>query len=246
MLGAHDEVILADGEPPRLGKPSNPETLKYLLVHNSGDDLSSVYVSVVEPYESASNLRSIERVPVEPASEDIEGMAAVAIRIEHADGAVDHVLSAHDGSVARRIGDLQFAGQWGFVRVRDGKTEAAVLVGGTLLSGDDFALWPPVARYEGVIADMDREMDEHNCIYTDADLPTDDALAGNWLRIANDGGQDACYEIKAIRRENGRTVIDLGATTFIRCVRAPEDYDAGYTYNFEVGDTFTIPVTARL
>ena len=189
---------------------------------------------------------SIERLPVEPASEDVEGMEAVAIRIEHADGAVDYVLSAHDGSVARRIGDLQFAGQWGFVRVRDGKTEAAVLVGGTLLCGGDFELRPPLAQYEGTITDMDREMDEHNLIYTDADLPAGDALAGNWLRIANDGGQDACYEIKAIRRERGRPVIVLGDTSFIRCVKDPESYEAGYTYNFEVGDTFTIPVVARL
>lgn len=246
MLGACDEVILADGEPPRLGKPNNPEALKYLLVQNSGDDLSSVYVSVIEPYQGASNLRSIERLPVEPASEDVEGMDAVAIRVEHADGVVDYVLSAHDGSVARRIGDLQFAGQWGFVRVRDGKTEAALLVGGTLLCGGDFELRPPLAQYEGTITDMDREMDAHNCIYTDADLPAGDALAGNWLRIANDGGQDACYEIKAIHRERGRTVVVLGDTTFIRCVKDPESYEAGYTYNFEVGDTFTIPVVARL
>ena len=88
---------------------------------------------------------------------------------------------------------------------------------------------------------MDRDMGDHNCIYTDADLPPGDVLAGNWVVIANDNAQDACYEIKSVRRENGRTALDLGDITFIRSVKDPRDYSAGYSYNFEVGQSFTIP-----
>jgi len=96
----------------------------------------------------------------------------------------------------------------------------------------------------GTITDMDREMDDHNCLYTNAKLPVGDALAGSWMRIANDGKQDACYEIRSVRREKGRTVIDLGDITFIRQVKDPKNYDAGYIYNFEVGQTFSVPVWA--
>ncbi len=112
------------------------------------------------------------------------------------------------------------------------------------LYGTDFRLELPVAQYQGIITDMDLDMDEHNCVYTDLELPVGKALAGNWLDIANDGGQDARYEIREIRREAGRTVIDLGDITFIRSVKNPENYEAGYIYNFEIGNSFTIPAAA--
>jgi len=244
MLGAHHEVMLADGEPPLLGKPNNPKVLKYLLVHDSGEDVASVYASVIEPYQRHSKLESIRRMPMEPPADDIDGMEAVAIEVKHSAGVTDYILSAHDGSVTRRVAGMEFAGQWGFVRTRDGKTEAAYLVGGTLLAGNDFRLESAVAQYEGIIAEMDREMDDHNCIYTDAQLPEGQMLTGSWLKVTNDGGQDACYEIKDIRSENGRTAIDLGDITFIRSVKDSTNYELGYIYNFEVGDHFTIPTMA--
>ena len=244
MLGAHDEVILSDGEPPILGKPNNPKILKYLIVHDSGEDLASVYASVIEGYEGTRNIKSIRRLQIEPAADDVEGMEAVALEIEHGDGIIDYILSAHDGSVTRKVGDIEFAGQWGFVRTRNGKTEVAYLVAGTLLAGKDFKLQVPAAQYEGIITDMDLEMDEHNCIYTDIELPIGNALVGNWIDIENDGGQDACYEIREVRREDGRTVIDLGDITFIRSIKDPANYEAGYIYNFEVGNTFAMPAAA--
>ncbi|NOZ19759.1 MAG: hypothetical protein GXP25_01585 [Planctomycetes bacterium] len=241
MLGNNDEVILATAEPPRLGKLDNPETLKYLLVHNSGRDVASVFVSVIEPFVGESKLASINRVPVEPSTDDIEGMEAVALAIQHTDGTMDTVFSAHDGSVLRKAGAFEFAAEWAFARVRDGRVVYALLVGGTKLTGKGLCIEAPTAFMTGTITDMDREMDDHNCITTDAELPVGDTLAGSWMRIANDGKQDACYEIRSVRREKGRTVIDLGDITFIRQVKDPKNYDAGYIYNFEVGQTFAVP-----
>lgn len=244
MVGDHDEVILATGEPPRLGKLDNPEALQYLLVNNRGENVASVFASVIEPFEGESSLASINRIPVEPAADDVEGMQAVALEIRHKDGTVDHVFSAHDGSVLRRAGGFEFAAGWAFVRMRRGRVAGALVIEGTRLAGKGLTIELPVAHMTGVVADMDRKMDSHNCIYTDTVLPPGDVLAGSWMRIANDGGQDACYEIHSVRRESGRTVVDLGDITFIRQVKDPNDYDAGYTYNFEVGQTFAIPAWA--
>jgi hypothetical protein len=241
MLGKHDEVILATGQPPRLGKPNNPETLKYLLVHNSGKDLASVFVSVIEPYRGRSNLTGIRRLTVTPAGDDVSGMEAVALEVEHRDGTVDTIMSAHDNATLRRAGDYEFAGTWAFVRRRGARVLHACLADGTRLAGRGLKIVLPEARTTGEIVDMDRKMSLHNCIYTDTLLPPGDALAGKWLRIANDGRQDSCYEIRAVRRENGRTAIDLGDITFIRQVKNPKDYSAGYIYNFEVGQRFSIP-----
>jgi len=244
MLGDHDEVILATGEPPRLGKPDNPEFLKYLLVHNRGKDVASVFTAVIEPFDGESNLAEIKRIPVHPAADDVDGMDAVALEIRHADGTLDYVFSAHDGSVLRKASDFDFAAEWAFVRVRRGRVVYAFIVAGTRLGGKGIRIKLRHAYLKGTISDFDREMDDHNCIYTKASLPLGDALAGSWMRIANDGGQDACYEIHEVRREKGRTVLDLGDITFIRQVKDPKNYDAGYLYNFEQGQAFTIPAWA--
>ena len=246
MLGRHDEVILATGEPPRLGKPQNPESLEYLLVYNEGKDLASVFASVIAPFEGDNSLTSIERLPVEPSADDIEGMEAVALQIRHADGTTDYVFSAHDGSVLRKAGDFEFAASWALVRIRDGRIQYACIASGTRLAGPGLRIEMPAAGLSGTIADFARRMDAHNCIYTDADLPGDGRLKGSWMRIANDGKQDACYEIRDVREEQGRTVLDMGDLTFIREVKDPEDYAAGYTYNFEAGQTFIIPARAWL
>ncbi len=244
MLGRHDEVILATGEPPRLGKPRNPLALRYLLVHDRGADLASVFVSVIEPFEGRSRLASIRQLPMEPAADDVPGMEAAALEIRHRDGTTDYVFSAHDPSVVRRAGAFKFAAEWAFVRVCAGRVQYALVVAGARLAGPGIRIELPAARLTGRIVDFDREMDDHNCIYTDAALPLGDALAGSWLRIANDGKQDACYEIREVRREKGRTVIDLGDITFIRGVKNPKNYAAGYRYNFETGQRFEIPTCA--
>lgn len=242
MLGEHDEAILATGEPPRLGRPDNPEALEYLLVRNEGENLASVYVAVIEPWEGPRRLASIDRLAVEPSADDIAGMEAVALRLVHADGTTDYVFSAHDGSVLRTVEGWRFAAEWAFVRVREEQVLYGAMVAGTLLEGAGLRLWAPAAQWRGAITDLDREMDEHNCIYTQTPLPEGKVLSGSWLRVANDGGQDACYEIRQVRREGGRTVIDLGDITLIRGVKDPNDYAAGYEYNIAPGDEFTIPV----
>lgn len=244
MLGPHNEVILATGQPPRLGKPNNPETLEYLLVNDRGDDLATAFVAVIEPFQRESSLAGIRRLDVAPAADDVAGMDAVALEVTHRDGTVDTILSAHDVSTRRKAGAFEFAGAWAFVRMRGGRAVHACLAEGTRLAGPGFSIALPEARAAGVIADMDRAMSDHNCIYSDADLPAGDALAGRWLRIDNDARQDACYEIRAVRRENGRTAIDLGDITLIRQVKEPNNYDAGYTYNFDVGQRFAIPAWA--
>jgi hypothetical protein len=244
MIGKHNEAILATGQPPRLGKPNNPETLKYLLVHNSGKELASVFASVIEPFKGQSRIASIKQLAVTPAADDISGMNAVAIEIRHADDTTDYVFSAHDSSVLRKAGDFEFAATWAFVRKRGDRVVDAFIAEGTKLAGKGFSIEMPAPRLQGVISDMDRKMTNHNCIYTSANLPVGDALTGSWMKIANDNRQDACYEIRSVRRETGRTVVDLGDITFIRQVKDPKNYATGYIYNFEAGQTFTIPTWA--
>jgi hypothetical protein len=49
-----------------------------------------------------------------------------------------------------------------------------------------------------------------------------------------------------VRREPGRTAIDLGDVNLVRSVKDPNNYKAGYRYNLDPGDRFTIPTVATL
>src|SRR5690606_5760349 len=46
MMGEVDEVALADGIPSQ-NRPGNPESLRYMIAHRSGQDLDSLFTSVI-------------------------------------------------------------------------------------------------------------------------------------------------------------------------------------------------------
>ena len=60
MLTQANDVALADGLPPQ--RPANPDTLKYLVVHRNGENLSSLFTSVLQPYKDSAFIKSIEKV----------------------------------------------------------------------------------------------------------------------------------------------------------------------------------------
>lgn len=56
----------------------------------------------------------------------------------------------------------------------------------------------------GTVAEHDREMDGHNCVYTSCDLPTDGSLCGKFIHI------------KTMARETRRTASRLFAEPMAR------------------------------
>lgn len=233
------EVALAHGDPPQ-NKRGNPRRLRYLLARRRGENLRSLFASVIEPYEGQPLIRRIERLPVAP-NEDGSGMEAICLKIELANGAVDYAMSSIDLDTPRRaVGGPEWTGRFAWCRVRDGRVVNAKLTGASRLSmvGTEMAL--ETGHYAGTVDEHDREMDGHNCIYTSCELPSDGSLCGKFIHIKNDGQRDASYRIEAVRRADGRTVIDLGETTFVRGYRDSSDYSKGLRYNFRPGDKFLI------
>ena len=239
-----EDVALAAGDPPQ-DRDDNPRRIDYALLHRTGTELESTFVTVIEPYRRSPFIKSVQRLP---AASD----GQVALRIELSNGMVDHVwfnpaessapLSAHDEGVSSGIG---------YVRESGGVPVAAALVNGRELVRGSVHLTSPGAL-RGRVVRMNRELTGGGWLCVDTRLPTDGSLTGHLLIVANNGERDAAYLIHGVAQEGGLTRIDCGPIAFVhgyrgpratvRSERLPVDYGGGYEFDFEPGAAFTIPL----
>ena len=238
----YDDVALADAQPPQ-HLQDNPEWLRYLLTHRTGENLDSTFTGILEPYSGQPSIVSVERLRVISEPEDA---ATVCLKVTLADGTVDWlVASDSDDEVSQADGGPQFAGAVGWLRVRDGRVQTAVLSRGTRLALDGFSLSLPEAGYHGTIAKMHRELSGDGLVWVDTPLPVGDVLAGQQMIIENDRYRNATYTIQSVEVDGDLYRVHLGDVTFVRDFQDPNDYDGGFVYNFEEGADFIIPNVVR-
>ena len=98
-------VISASGNPPL--RPGNPESLRYLILRNRGNDLSSAFTFVGDAYREDGSVESVKSLPV--VCED-EGAMPVGISVKT--GGVEHiVLSSLSPRSRLRAPELEFSGR---------------------------------------------------------------------------------------------------------------------------------------
>lgn len=238
-----DDIALADGNPPQ-NKPGNPRRLTYLLLHRTGNNLASTFVSILEPYRVRPFIRSISRLA---ASEN-----QIALRIELADGQIDYVLCNFSEKPIEISDGPTLSGRIGFIRERDNQAHQAILIAGSRLSYKNLDLQSRSA-FTGKVLAMNKSLIGGGWIVVDAELPTDQTLVGKQIIIANDNQRDACYTIHAVTKDGSQCRIDCGPICFVRGYRGPTillrgqampaDYSHGYLYDFNEGDTFQIPLS---
>jgi hypothetical protein len=111
-----DEVVLANANPPR--RPGNPESLKYILLRNSGDDgLVSRFACVLQPFRTGDEPLRVRRIR--------EGL--VEIKGPHG---TDLVYLADDPSNTVRIGGLSIRGTCAVVRADPSRAVKSVFISG--------------------------------------------------------------------------------------------------------------------
>lgn len=115
--------------------PTAPQA-DYAILRRKGADLTSAFVSVVEASDSGGAVRSARRLgPIKSGSLDA-ACQQVAVEIKTSAG-TDYILSSVKPKRATFLtsnGDaIEFDGQFGFLRVVDGRVARGVIVGGTLL-----------------------------------------------------------------------------------------------------------------
>lgn len=96
------EVVVADGNPPK--RPGSPESLKYVLIRNSGNEcLHSRFICVLQPFKVQQKLPK----PLEVRRIKTEGGDIIRIKSEHG---VDYVYLAEDPVREVKVGGLLVSG----------------------------------------------------------------------------------------------------------------------------------------
>jgi hypothetical protein len=179
----------------------------YVLARRRGENLQSVFVAAVEPFGAAARVLSVERLPLEPATEDIAPLAA---KIMRRDGAIDYVFSAGDDTLRRTPEGIAVAGRFVHARIRNGRLEGLTLAGVKEFSGFGRTYKPELAVRQGTVTAVDIE---NNVVTTSAALPADGSLGGAVIYFSNPRyTRNTAYRIARVEREGTGSRVFLHAT----------------------------------
>lgn len=235
------EVTIASGTPPQLS--GNPEKVKYLIARRSGNELDSLFTSVIEPYDNDRYLSNMISVPTTvlagtPVADDM----VKAIKVTHTSGRVDYIVYATNNQVTYRIDDaFDFKGFIGVYSMKDDKKIYTYLNDGEII-GNVKEITPAAT---GEVLDFSKNLSTDNYITVSMNENIDPAtLAGKYIYVDNNMVQNGCYEIKDVTFVNGGVRLGLGNTTLICSYINDDNFDAGYIYNIAEGQNYRIPLNS--
>jgi len=240
------EVTLAEGLPPRSNVNADIPKLEYLLVRRAtespGANLESLFSTVIEPYEAGPYLDRIEMASVQPASAGVsQTEPARALRISHRDGRLDYVIYASDNRTEFRIDDrFAFRGNIGVIALRGDAVVYSYVINGDRIVDQSY----PFPALTGTVVAFTKELTAENSLTVriEQSFPVED-LVGRFIHINNDRIENAAYQILgASPSEDGSVRLDLGNNTLIRDYASPKSIHKGYTYNVQIGQSFSIPL----
>ncbi len=225
------DVALADGDPPQ-NKPGNPKKLGYVLMHRAAADLSSNFITVLEPYKHNPFIKTIKRL-------DNGTTMQTALQVAHRNGDTDYILyNPEAGKIMTLPNGIVMNGTLGYIRQQNGKTMEGILVDGTSLRSTDMSL-KSAGPLTGNVVKMNKELKGGGWLMVDIELPVDGSLNGEQLIIETNGSRDACYSIVEVKREGKFTKVYCGPITFISDYKGTNPKH-GYLYDFEEGARFKI------
>lgn len=247
MLNDFDltEVALAKCDTPRItGNPTDP--IEFVLARREGTNLDSLFTTVFEPYDTTSFIASQESVPITRVGGSAEGAkdTAKAIKVTLKNGRVDYIVYATNGGVRYKVDNLfEFKGFVGVYMLKDASaTEPMYLY---LNDGTRLGSMAGEAAYTGTIVDFTTgdTLDNSITVTINEECNPYD-LIGEYVYIANDGEENAVYEIESVEiLSDGNIKLKTGLISYIRGMVDDQDVSKGYTYNIAKGQTLTIPRT---
>lgn len=250
MLGDVDDVALADGVPPQ-NKPGNPESVKYMIAHRAGTNLSSTFTSIMEPYKDNPLIRNISEAAVTSANQSaIDANRVRAVKVELMNGRTDYIVSSQDPMVPYIVdGLIRFQGAFGVFSEKDGQPvytyahDSAYIgkIGSTYRNEG-------VDRLQGTVESFTQGLSLDNKLTVQMDLQgiAPHSLVGTMVDVQNDGKRNAAYTIEGVREiRSGVYELDLGDTTLIRSYASTTDLNQGFIYDVAVGAAVTIPLTRQ-
>lgn len=234
-LTPSDEVATAAGDPPQ-NKRGNPRRLRYLLQSRLGENVRSQFVNVLEPYDRTPFIRQVRSLRVEHAAEP-DTVAAVEVQL--ANGATDILIFCEAPTRVRVEGDIQFEGQVGLIRLRDGRVQHLRMSNATLLTCGKARLTAERGAYRGRVVAVQADDPADHRITLEPRLPQDAGLAGQMIHFLNDLPKDTSYRIQAVTAEG----ISTGDITILGGFKDPNNFASGNHYLVNSGDEYVVPCT---
>ncbi|MBE6552223.1 MAG: hypothetical protein E7665_08830 [Ruminococcaceae bacterium] len=238
MMGELDNVVLANGTPPR-NKAGNPAGLDYVLAsRQSNKTLSSLFVSVIEPYIGDSYILSTDIVPVTTDAGEVYDDSVKAIKVTFKNGRTDYIVYAEENTATYTIDKkFYFKGFFGVCSIRDDNIV-------TYTNDAVMELVEKQTSYTGIVTDFTKELTTKNSITVKFDTAVDESkLAGNYIYIENDGVRNATYKIVGFEKKGDEYVIDIGDVTPVRSYKTASNPSKGFVYDIGVNRKFYIRLT---
>lgn len=233
------EAAVAHGDPPQ-NKSGNPRNIEYVVLTRTGENMESLFTTVLEPYDAKPFIESVRRLAVTAKP---DGLMVGAVEVRLAGGRTDVILSSEGAGRVESEGGIVMNGAFGMISLVNGTVEFAKLVAGTELRYKDFALACPAAEIKGRVVSTDTKDPNDNRLVATLDGEVAESLAGRLAVFENDRAQDAAYTIRRIEKKGANFEISTGDITLIRGYANPEDFSAGFVLNVREGDPLRIPLS---
>lgn len=180
-------------------------TLPKMVLRREGNDLTSNFVTVLEPYANGAEAK-IETMERLTPDQSVEG--DLAVKVTYGD-TTDIILSSLDPEQPLVVGDMTLNGKMGMIRMTDGQVEDMYLVGGTSLKKGDRTVTDE-GPITGTVSDVHRIAagKGENAFVTDTAVSA--AMKGNTLVITHPNGKTHGYEISGVKTDGGNTLIEIG------------------------------------
>ncbi|MBE6552222.1 MAG: alginate lyase family protein [Ruminococcaceae bacterium] len=235
MLNDLDDVVLANGTPPR-NKAGNPKGIDYVLAsRRSKNKLSSLFVSVIEPYIGDSFILSTDTVPVTTDKGEVYDDSVKAVKVTFRNGRTDYIVYSEEPATVYTIDKkFYFKGFFAVVSIRDDDIV-------TYTNDAVVSLEEKQTSYTGIVKDFTKELTTKNSITVKFDTAVDEEkLIGNYIYIDNDGIINASYKILGVERSGENYVLDIGDISPVRAYKVTSDLSKGMIYDVGVNRRFYI------
>ena len=175
---------------------------------------------------------------------------AVALRVTHGD-TVDTIISTLDEAPYTRRATpdgMALRGRLGVVRQVRGRATGVWLFEGEQWGGEGWGVQAATGRLEGALQAATQKADgaPEDAFITDADLPTETVLQGQWVILSHPTGHAQGYEIERVEQRDGRRAILLSDDHGLR-IEGEQTREVYFPLRvFEGVNRFIIPLAAAV
>jgi len=241
-----DSVDIVTGYPPRIKENKNIPGFDYMFIQRTGENLDTLFTSVLEPYKETSYIERVSDVSinVKAGTEKVDDIAK-AVKVVLKNGRTDYVVYTTNSAVTYTVKDadvcFDFNGFVGVYSVDANRKNVFSYVNDGTCIGNKKA----VGAYTGTVVDFTKElvMDNYIIIKAEQDITDLSALCNQYIYVDNCAKCNGAYRIERAERKDEGIALYLGNCSLIEGYADKNNLKAGYRYTIEEGQAFRIPVS---